>query len=440
MTPQPLVWQTDPIVKVAAAVRAGHSLLDASDTGTGKTYVALFGLRQAGKRAAVICPKSVIPQWEEASRLVGVETLFVRNVESLKAEKPATRLRYHARNWQWKLPSDVVPIVDEVHRHAGQNTDNAKILNSLPRPTLMLSRTAASSPVSLRAIGSQLSLTTWNDWWGWCLKNGCKPGTWGGIAFTGGLDEDEFVRLSPDEQEERRRPFLDKLHRQIFATGRGVRVRVADLPPGLFPENQIDAVAVPVANQRALDEAYATELAALRDGAECPLAELTRSRQLAEHMKLPAAIEMALDAIEAGHTVGFFVNFRESLEHIARALKDWGVALIHGDQTAEEREVERQRIQHDEARVLGAMAQAGGVGLSAHDITGRHPRYGIHFPGFSAVNLIQALGRFPRAGAKSNVIQRILTAAGTVEERVRQRVLSKAAAIDTLNDGDLRVG
>ena len=68
----PLPWQTDPIRVVTYAIAHRRSVLDASDTGTGKTFVTLFAAKAAGRRAAVICPKSVIAQWEEAAALVGV--------------------------------------------------------------------------------------------------------------------------------------------------------------------------------------------------------------------------------------------------------------------------------------------------------------------------------------------------------------------------------
>lgn len=438
----PLAWQSEPIGVVTNALRSGWSILDASDTGTGKTFVSLFAAKNAGRRVAVVCPKSVIPQWNSAIEAVGLESLFVRNVESLKAEKPEQFVRRNGKLWQWRLPPDVELIVDEVHRFAGAGTDNAKILNAAPRPVAMLSRTAGDSPLHLRAIGSQLGLTSWGSWWEWARSFGCVPGTWGGIVFTGGLPEDRFNRLPQAEKTARLKPFLDRLHRQIFHTGRGVRVRIDDIRrdhPGLFPENQVETVAVPVGKQKALDEAYAAELRALEQSAEGILPAMTRARQLAEHLKLPALIELARDAVDEGMSVAIFVNFRETLSQLVEALQELGCAAIHGDQTAEEREQARLAFQEDRARVIGVMSQAGGIGLSLHDLIGDYPRLGLHSPGWSARDLIQSLGRLPRAGAKTNVIQRILFAAGTIEERVRVKVQAKAHAIDTLLDGDLTV-
>jgi hypothetical protein len=441
MPATPLPWQSDPIRVVANAIRNRRSVLDASDTGTGKTFVTLFAAKAAGMRVAVICPKSVIAQWEEAAALVGVPTLFVKNVEALRWEKPPRFLRKAGRSWQWRLPADTLLVFDEVHRFAGADTDNGAILNSAPRPVAMLSRTAADSPLRLRAIASQLGLCSWHDWKHWIAKYGCVAGDLGGYVFTGGVPDDEFRRLPDFRKAELTRPHLEAMHRQVFGAGRGVRVRVADLEPGIFPENLVDTVAVPVESQKALDEAFAAEIEARRRDAVGVLPEMMHARQLAEHLKLPAMIELGMDALADGKTVVVFVNFRDSLSRLVDAFDAAGFAAvsIHGDQTSEEREYSRQLVQTDRIRVAAVMTQAGGVGLSLHDLTGRFPRYGLHSPGWSATNLIQSLGRLPRAGAKSNVIQRVVFAAGTIEERVRVSVQRKAHAIDTLNDGDLRL-
>ena len=53
------------------------------------------------------------------------------------------------------------------------------------------------------------------------------------------------------------------------------------------------------------------------------------------------------------------------------------------------------------------MTQAGGTGLSLHDVNGEHPRVSLISPSFSAIDLKQALGRIHRAGAKSPAVQKL---------------------------------
>lgn len=436
-----LPWQSGPVAAAAKALSSGRSFLDASDTGTGKTFVAAFAAKEIGARVGVICPLSVIEPWKAAVASVGVEPIFIRNIESLKGKSGRPWLRRLGKRWVWDIPDDVVLIFDEVHRFAGQGTQNAAILASAPRPTLMLSRTVAESPLGLRAVGHQLGLTTWSDWWRWCLKNGCVPGEWGGLLFTGGLEPFDFSLLSPEGQLEVRKPFLDRLHRQVFRNGCGVRVRVSELGDA-FPDNLVEAVEVPVRNLRVIDKAYhdAVEAKSREDGV-IPITQLLYARQQAEAMKVACMAEMALDAIAEGMTVALFVNFSAPFDMLVglltKALGDGSVAVIRGGQTAEEREFERQLVQTDKARAAVVMTSAGGVGLSLQDVTGRHPRLGLHSPGLSARDLVQALGRLPRVGAKSKVVQKIVFAAGTVESLICRQVQAKAGAIDTLNDGDL---
>lgn len=439
-SPTPLSWQHEPASVMAKAIRFGRSVLDASDTGTGKTFVTLFAAKAAGMRVAVVCPKSVIIPWREAAEAVGVPLVFAHNIEALRWQRPPRFLRQQGRQWQWRVPDRTLLVFDEVHRFAGSDTDNGRILNAAPRPVAMLSRTAADSPLRLRAIASQLGLCSWHDWPHWIARHGCVRGDLGGFLFTGGVPSDEFRFLADDAKRKATQPFLERMHRDIFGHGQGIRVRVADLEPGVFPENHVDTVAVPVEDQKALDAAYAEEIAARQREAEGILPEMVHARQLAEHLKLPALIELGLDAIGEGMTVAIFVNFRDSLSRLVDAFDAAGcpAVAIHGDQSAEERERSRQLVQIDLIRVAIIMSQAGGVALSLHDVTGKHPRYGLHSPGWSATDTLQALGRLPRAGAKSNVIQRFVFASGTIETRVRQAFQRKAHAIDTLNDGDLR--
>ena len=416
----PFPYQEEPIRVLAHALESGSSALDASDTGVGKTIHALMACKLAGKRIGVICPKSVIPAWNELAARCRVGVCFVENVEKLKTGRSRVLTR-EDKNWVWEIPADVVLIFDEVHRFSASNSQNAKILACAPRAVLMLSATAATDPTKMRAIGHQLRLTNWRDWWRWCSANGCRQGYWGGIEFHGGPE------------------YLDRIHRQIFKTGRGVRVRIADLGPD-YPLFRLETVAVPVENQRAIDAAYLDELTALEAHSD-PLVATIRARQISEHLKLPAVIEMVEDLVAEGNSVVIFVNFRDSLDRLTDALStaDHGVSCIHGDQDAEEREINVQLFQRNISRILVSMIQAGGIALSMGDLDGLHPRVSLVFPGWSAVDFLQAIRRIHRANSKSPSLTKAVFADDTIEVRVRRKVELKKGRIETLNDGDLTI-
>jgi hypothetical protein len=80
--------------------------------------------------------------------------------------------------------------------------------------------------------------------------------------------------------------------------------------------------------------------------------------------------------------------------------------------------------------------QCGGVGISLHDVNNR-PRVSLISPSYSAVDLIQSLGRINRAGSLSPAIQKILVASGTIEENIRKKLENKVNNLNAIMDSDL---
>ena len=213
-----------------------------------------------------------------------------------------------------------------------------------------------------------------------------------------------------------------------------------------FPETLITADSYDVANPKEIDKIYdemRDELGVLAerasDDSDSPLVAQLRARQQVELLKVPTFLELANDAHAAGNSVVIFVSFRQTLEALSDRLVDEvdGLVTIHGDQSDEDRAEVLRTFQSDEARVCVCMIQAGGTGLSLHDEHGRHPRVSLVSPTFSAIELRQALGRVHRANGKSKSVQRIVFAAGTVEDRVCRSVRMKLNNLDRINDDEL---
>ena len=163
-----------------------------------------------------------------------------------------------------------------------------------------------------------------------------------------------------------------------------------------------------------------------------------RARQQVEILKIPVLEELARDALDADNSVVIFVNFRDTLEALLRRLDgSHEISVIDGSQNEVIRDREVKRFQKDESRVCLAMTQAGGTGLSLHDVNGEHPRVSLISPSFSAIDLKQALGRIHRAGAKSPAVQKIIFADNTVEMRVCRLVRRKLNNIDLINDDEM---
>ena len=244
---------------------------------------------------------------------------------------------------------------------------------------------------------------------------------------------------------------LRQLHNAIFPL-RGSRLRIADIPD--FPETIIEPAIVETGKAKAIQDEYDNLKSELRkaereaDGNKLDeiaealgskkashLTLVLRARQAIELHKVPAMVEMTKTAIEEGQSVVLLVNFTETICALAAKLNCSDI--ICGGQSAEERQSVIDRFQRNEIPVVIANIQAGGVGVSLHDPTGKRSRLSIISPTFSAADLRQALGRVHRAGGAAS-IQKICFAAGTCEEHTAQVCASKLAHIDLLNDGDMQ--
>ncbi len=126
----------------------------------------------------------------------------------------------------------------------------------------------------------------------------------------------------------------------------------------------------------------------------------------------------------------------KSVWRLKEHLKDLDPSVIIGEQNEIEREFERKRFQGNTTKVCICTFGAGGLGLDLHDLEGR-PRVSIINPPWSAVQLVQALGRIHRAGALSPAIQKLIYAAGTVEEEVAGRVEASLNNLNLLQDGEM---
>jgi superfamily II DNA or RNA helicase len=393
--------------------------LDASDTGTGKTYTALAACRMAGFRPLVVCPKGVIPSWHRVAEFLGVDPVDVLNYEKI-IRGNTQWLKSAKRQFAWQVPMDVAIIMDEAHRCGGYDTLNSKMCAQTKAyriPTLLLSATLADSPLKMKAAGYLFGLHNYRDSMRWMLNNGCYRNTWGGLSPGTGAQVKDVMR---------------RLNAHLFPDY-GVRVRIVDLPD--FPETQITAELYQVAKPREIDKIYEEMSARLMDAAGNKLVVQLRARQQVEYLKVPVFRELALDFMDEGMSVVVFVSFRETLTQLRHHFPD--ASIIHGEQTDRQQNIDR--FQADETRIILCTISAGGTGLSLHDLRGHHPRVALISPTFNAVELKQALGRVHRAGALSKSLQRLVFAADTVEEQIAAAVSRKLGNLSLLNDGDLTV-
>jgi superfamily II DNA or RNA helicase len=395
------------------------SVLDSSETGTGKTVCGAEIASRANGNVIVVCPKAVIPSWQRELADRGVKADVI-NYEKLRTGKTKFG-KWQNRKWVWTIPESLL-IFDEAHKCSGVGTQNAKMLIEAKdrHAVLMLSATIASSPTQMRAAGWLLGAHMLGNFWQWCLKNGCSKNRWNGVDFMG--DPKHIANIAS----------------QI--AHRCARMTTAELADH-FAETQIITEPLQFGDEIAkiydemevelLELEKASKADKKNSAAEALVAQL-RARQRVELLKVPVIVEMVDDLLAEGKSVAVFVNFQQTLDALQEKIPGQ-VEEIDGRQNAKRREDAIARFQHDESRVIVCNTAAGGVGISLHDVTGKHPRAAIISPDWNEKNIIQVVGRVHRAGGKTPSMQRILFAAGTVEEKVEKSVRKKIKNLNLLN-------
>jgi len=116
----------------------------------------------------------------------------------------------------------------------------------------------------------------------------------------------------------------------------------------------------------------------------------------------------------------------EQVEEVVPAAPKYAADLRLGAQSIAQRQIEIDRFQSDQSRFCLFSFKAGGVGLSLHQ---HHPNLRVRetllAPTYSAIELVQGLGRTARLTSCSDTKQTILFYAGTIEVHVAMRVSAK---------------
>jgi len=416
--------------------------LDASDTGTGKTVVALECCKRLGVVPLVVGPKSARGGWEYIAEEMGSAVDFV-GYEKLRGKRKETvdtkgNLRYNAdtdwlieKPWgsgsflTWKNAPRMI-IFDEVHRAGGSTSLNSKMLiaaKRLAEYVLALSATAADDPRQMKALGYVLDLhglgkrtRALTDYIGWLLRHGCTPGWAGGFDFTRDSEKGEKAfRL---------------MHAEIFGSGKGVRMEKNLIPS--FPRTTID-VKLFTADNKAVE--LASELHEINRRGHAGLAESISARQALEILKIPFLVDAAKDFVLTSKVV-FFVNFSKTLKHLQKELP--GSWVVWGEQSDAERRKVIQDFQSNHLDFLICNIQAGGESVNLHDPTGKLERTALISPCDSGRRYTQVLGRVHREGGAFSQ-QYVCFFAETYEAAVAKRMRAKACNITLLNDGELTV-
>ncbi len=442
-----LVPQREHAVNMLNSIYLNGVAADLSETGTGKTYVAAWVAKQLNVPLVVICPKVVRKAWGEVLANFGIKANVIINYEKLvrgNTEHLTFKNDNHdyVENYQIHFPKDALVILDETHKCKALKSKNSNMLVALKQQgykLFLLSATAATNPIEMRSFGYATLL---HNLYGFktFLKD-CNVS----INRYGAFHVDMENNLTRSSM----RNMHNVLFNQLKVAGRMTRKMFGNI----FPDNRVKAEAFDMgANTDKINRVYEmmeAELAALEESSsnykQHQFAIMTKARRMAELLKVPTIVEMIEDLFDEGVSPVVFVNYTETVEAINKKLAQKNkfnnkVAFIVGGQSNKARDNDIADFQSNVKKIMIANLSAGNAGISLHDLNGEFPRHSIISPSFSAIHMIQSLGRIHRAEGKSPCMQTIMFASDTIEEHACKRVQAKINNLDALNDGDLTSG
>ena len=417
---------------------------DQSETGTGKTYVAAWIAKYLNSPVVIVCPKVVIPAWTKvlshfgikAHCLINYEKLIRGNTEHLTFKDGRDN---SASDYIINFPKNSLVILDEVHKCKASTSKNSDFLIKLKMDgykTLLLSATTATNPLEMKAFGFATTLHNLTNYRQFIADSGAYVGRYGGFQI--------------DLQSQKTVEAMSNIHNRLFNMYKVSSRMTRKMFDSIFPDNHVMVDCFDMGNNTdKINRVYQqmeAELAALEEASanysQHHFAIMTKARRMAELLKVPTMVEMIEDWYDEGISPVVFVNFTDTVEAIEKQLSknkkfDGIIAKIVGGQTTKSRINDIDQFQADNKRIMIANLAAGNAGVSLHDLNGKFPRGSIISPSYSAINLLQALGRIHRAEGKTKCIQKVMFAAGTIEEEACKRVQSKLNNLECLNDGDL---
>lgn len=423
-------YQINHAKNVLRALTYNKGALDASDTGVGKTAVALVLARILGCVPLILGPKATRSGWEDLSAVLGVPVKFI-NYE--KARREAYGLGYEKEMfkrkdpdrpegpdnplircgsyWVWNHQYQMM-VFDEVHLCGGSTTITGKLLRSSRKAAefvLGLSATAADSAMQMKNIGQMLGLFDGKGYYSWIQRCGAS------FDYTG-----ERLAWTDDKKEQEKS--MAKIHAQIFPS-RGARLRRRDIPD--FPETQIDTLLLDP-DKEIVD--------AKQDPSD--LAERTALRQELEDEIVAQLVPVIRRDIDSGIPVSVFLNFTDSLDYLAAEF-GFDCGIIDGRQVGDKGDAERKKIEQDFRAVRLPLVlvncAAGGAGLNLQT-----PVEGTSYiiPSESGRQMKQVIGRRHRLGGAFSR-QYFCGLRGTYQEDNLRSNQAKIRNIDALNGDEL---
>lgn len=426
-----------------ASMNRNRFFVNASVTGSGKTYICCDVMEKRARPTLIVAPKAARTQWRTVAEQMGVSRFVLDVINPEQISKPSG-CTWYTRDGLWRLPKDSDVVWDEIHRGASGIKSQATLavaqLKAFGAGLHAMSATVACDPLHLRALGYWAGMHHFNkpSFYGWCREHGCKDVDVGYGQGAAGISSFMFTKNKAEGagiMAKIRRDFKDSF----------ICLKAEDIPG--FPEEKLCVKLVDLNKrdtaeiQKALEEMSER----MRSAGKSKMAELGRERERVEFIMAEALAELAADAAEDGYSAIVFFNFTEPRERFVASLKARGiedVAQIYGSdssgrpQSDEDRDRNKDLFQRNLCRVIAVNVKAGGAALSLHDELHERMRVTFIVPSYDPTEVRQALGRGRRVHG-TYIVQNFVLAAGTIMEEVAAALSRKLHNLDSLLADDL---
>ncbi len=427
-----LPYQIETAERVLAM--GGQGIL-ADEVGLGKTVEAGLIMSELMARGEcrsvlVLCPASLCYQWQRelADKFglrftcdgrpadLGREELVVSSIDV--AKRPEAREALCGRQWD-------LAVVDEAHKLKNRQTQNHRLVASLPRRRLLL----------LSATPMQNDLTEL-----YALVSLVRPGLFGSFqAFWRQFLLDRRTPRDPDALRQVLASVMVRHHRQDLGAEERLPARqVALLPLRLTAEERrlYDAISAAVREEYwrrvqgestvlpliTLQREVCSSAAAVRrtlgamERAAWLGGDLDELRTLADGVREQAKARVLQGLVaDLRDRAIVFTEFRATQEFLAGRLRDLGlpVLLFHGEQAMDERDRAVRRFREEPRSVL-ISTESGGQGLNLQVC-----RNVVNFDlPWNPMRVEQRIGRVHRVGQTRDVYVYNLYAEDTIEEHL----------------------
>lgn len=451
---QTIEWQSASATELVDTLSIKRGALLRGGTGLGKMFITCDTLRQmalAGKLTVPegsvnpfpilwLCPKSVKAQTQRVLRDYGLTHLTMLMSYGQIKNKDGTDifLSYVTVDSGGPIP-DIIPrwfdgmlpaiiVCDESHKLKNPESLISTVVRHVPASVKMLFTTATpfQRVVDGRYLVEGCSVVTKYNMLPATLTT--SPAILREIAYP--KDTAEYSPTATQRLREALEPYIVELKNVKFK----------------HPTKTVCSTIYFATSEerRIYEDAYNEYLRVLRQkrgdfsghGRMAILVAMRKFQQKAELLRCPQIADRCVKAVAADKQVIVASNYLDTLRSVwTRLVKQHGVlperiSYIVGGQNERTRQEMIDKFQRGDSDYCLFTMTSGGVGISLHhDRPTTKPRYIVLPPTWSAIDLVQALGRGHRLTSLSPTVQEILWYGDTIEDKVKLVVERKVKCL-----------